>query len=238
MPPITCHILDTTLGRPAQNVKCEISVLKESFELFATAFTNSDGRVAEWLPDSSNKQLVASLGFKDNSWSILSPGVSVSRSPPSRSWSSPATKLLSSSSLRSTFKDKEDMERCSNELSLSLWLFTSTAFFLGLLSFRRSLPNIFLNPRFSSSSSSLKVIDEAGVPWSTEGEADADETLEPVSWNWILWTELTVGTGVVCVGGTTGGTIICLFLMLGMEWCLPDFGLGCERGLKTSPLGK
>ncbi|GMM28674.1 hypothetical protein DAMA08_013900 [Martiniozyma asiatica (nom. inval.)] len=47
--PITCHILDTTLGRPASDVLCEIS-LNESEKPFAKAYTNSDGRVTSWSP--------------------------------------------------------------------------------------------------------------------------------------------------------------------------------------------
>lgn len=48
MPPITCHILDTTTGRPAANVLCELSYLTESNETIVKALTNSDGRVTNW----------------------------------------------------------------------------------------------------------------------------------------------------------------------------------------------
>lgn len=47
--PITCHILDTTVGRPAENVLCELSYLSNSNQSpIATAFTNKDGRVKNW----------------------------------------------------------------------------------------------------------------------------------------------------------------------------------------------
>lgn len=54
--PITCHILDTTKGKPAADVKCELfrighleetSILPEPKSL-GTALTNSDGRIARW----------------------------------------------------------------------------------------------------------------------------------------------------------------------------------------------
>ena len=48
-PPITCHILDTTSGKPAPGVRVVLQLLSEttstnSFE----AITNADGRVAAW----------------------------------------------------------------------------------------------------------------------------------------------------------------------------------------------
>ncbi|ODQ48459.1 hypothetical protein PICMEDRAFT_70093 [Pichia membranifaciens NRRL Y-2026] len=47
--PITCHILDTTVGRPAANVLCELTYLSSpSSSAIATAYTNADGRVKEW----------------------------------------------------------------------------------------------------------------------------------------------------------------------------------------------
>ncbi|OBA16849.1 uncharacterized protein OGAPODRAFT_93790 [Ogataea polymorpha] len=75
MPPITCHILDTTLGQPAANVECDIRVLKDTFEHFATARTNSDGRVAEWVPKASDGKLLKSVGFENNQWTGLASGV-------------------------------------------------------------------------------------------------------------------------------------------------------------------
>lgn len=53
--PITCHILDTTVGRPAANVLCELSYLSASLSTtnttdkpIASAYTNEDGRVKNW----------------------------------------------------------------------------------------------------------------------------------------------------------------------------------------------
>lgn len=47
--PITCHILDTTLGAPAGDVKCEISYLTGGEDApFAVAHTDADGRVKAW----------------------------------------------------------------------------------------------------------------------------------------------------------------------------------------------
>ncbi|KAL6945383.1 hypothetical protein ACO0QE_002835 [Hanseniaspora vineae] len=56
MPPITCHILDSSIGKPASDVLCclykvfpktDLSELDET--LFAMSNTNSDGRIANWI---------------------------------------------------------------------------------------------------------------------------------------------------------------------------------------------
>lgn len=50
-PPITCHVLDTTTGRPAANLAVKLScVAVPSIEFVGT--TNNDGRIAAW----ENKQ--------------------------------------------------------------------------------------------------------------------------------------------------------------------------------------
>ncbi|CDO55945.1 conserved hypothetical protein [Geotrichum candidum] len=54
--PITCHILDTTTGKPAANVNCTLFRIGEfdkdlsvsEPETLGTALTNSDGRIARW----------------------------------------------------------------------------------------------------------------------------------------------------------------------------------------------
>ncbi|KAK9459084.1 uncharacterized protein V1516DRAFT_629111 [Lipomyces oligophaga] len=59
--PITCHVLDTTSGKPAQNVQVLLQIATsfpasstESYDqdyvysTVATASTNSDGRVSHW----------------------------------------------------------------------------------------------------------------------------------------------------------------------------------------------
>lgn len=55
-PPVTCHVLDTSVGKPAANIPCTLSRFLKSadgspssscFEV-AKASTNEDGRVAAW----------------------------------------------------------------------------------------------------------------------------------------------------------------------------------------------
>ncbi|EOA87519.1 uncharacterized protein SETTUDRAFT_161068 [Exserohilum turcica Et28A] len=54
-PPITCHVLDTTLGRPAPNIPVTLtlhaspSTSASSLSTFS-ATTNADGRVTAWTP--------------------------------------------------------------------------------------------------------------------------------------------------------------------------------------------
>ena len=56
-PPITCHVLDTTIGRPGANIPVVLTLhnLPSSLspsELKYSATTNSDGRVTAWTPSS------------------------------------------------------------------------------------------------------------------------------------------------------------------------------------------
>jgi 5-hydroxyisourate hydrolase len=45
--PITCHVLDTTIGRPAANIAVALTCL--SFpDIVFTSTTNADGRIANW----------------------------------------------------------------------------------------------------------------------------------------------------------------------------------------------
>lgn len=49
--PITCHILDTTVGKPASNVRCELSVVNQltaAVESLGVSQTDADGRVKTW----------------------------------------------------------------------------------------------------------------------------------------------------------------------------------------------
>ncbi|AOA61003.1 hypothetical protein PP7435_CHR1-1116 [Komagataella phaffii CBS 7435] len=85
--PVTCHILDTTKGKPAFNVDCAIFQLSPSVDVvldneignerpFAVAKTNEDGRIPYWIIDpklSRGKQEV--LGIKDDKWKTLTPGI-------------------------------------------------------------------------------------------------------------------------------------------------------------------
>ncbi len=52
--PITCHVLDTTIGRPGANIEVTLRCLSPPNKQFGsvpqifTAKTNSDGRIKEW----------------------------------------------------------------------------------------------------------------------------------------------------------------------------------------------
>ena len=48
MSQLTTHILDTSIGQPAEGVKIEL--IKEG-EIIAEGITNSDGRIADLLPE-------------------------------------------------------------------------------------------------------------------------------------------------------------------------------------------
>lgn len=55
-PPITCHVLDTTLGRPAASIPVTLTLHNPpsslSSPLTFSATTNADGRVTAWTPSS------------------------------------------------------------------------------------------------------------------------------------------------------------------------------------------
>lgn len=56
-PPITCHVLDTTLGKPASNIPVLLTLhnppsSSSSSSLVYKSTTNSDGRVTAWTPSS------------------------------------------------------------------------------------------------------------------------------------------------------------------------------------------
>jgi 5-hydroxyisourate hydrolase len=53
MSPITSHVLDTSLGRPAQNlgVRLEVQNADSSWRTLASRVTNQDGRVTDLLPE-------------------------------------------------------------------------------------------------------------------------------------------------------------------------------------------
>lgn len=50
MSPITTHVLDTTLGRPAAGmpVRLEVQARNGNWERLATAETDQDGRITNW----------------------------------------------------------------------------------------------------------------------------------------------------------------------------------------------
>jgi 5-hydroxyisourate hydrolase len=55
-PPITCHVLDTTIGKPAANIPVTLTLhnpsSSSSTPLRFAAQTNGDGRVTSWAPSS------------------------------------------------------------------------------------------------------------------------------------------------------------------------------------------
>lgn len=88
--PITCHILDTAIGKPAANVTCSLYYMAPEIDnpvnelayelgsgtLFAMAKTDADGRIKNWVYDpqlSSENQ--AKVGLKQNQHTDLKPGV-------------------------------------------------------------------------------------------------------------------------------------------------------------------
>lgn len=77
VPPVTCHILDTTRGKPAKDVACEIYYLTDSETAsapFATGITNADGRVTHWTLTSEFSK-GEELGFISSSvWETLHSG--------------------------------------------------------------------------------------------------------------------------------------------------------------------
>ncbi|GCE98775.1 hypothetical protein ZYGM_004052 [Zygosaccharomyces mellis] len=85
--PITCHILDTTTGKPAANVVCSIyrvyvsesddnedqSIETQNVQILARARTNQDGRIPQWVfnPDPSLRNLLASNGIEEVDHQLL-----------------------------------------------------------------------------------------------------------------------------------------------------------------------
>ncbi|CDS01963.1 hypothetical protein [Sporisorium scitamineum] len=63
--PITCHVLDSTLGKPAANVRVQLealSPLNSQFHILATGETNSDGRCPDLLVGQSPKDVLVAKG--------------------------------------------------------------------------------------------------------------------------------------------------------------------------------
>lgn len=89
--PITCHILDTAIGKPAANVTCSIYYLSagiadlsgvESYNFgpepkpFALSKTDADGRVKTWVTDpSTSSEKESQLGIESGVWTTLKPGI-------------------------------------------------------------------------------------------------------------------------------------------------------------------
>jgi 5-hydroxyisourate hydrolase len=47
-PPITCHVLDTTVGLPAKDIPVKLSINAGDVSITMTGLTNNDGRVTGW----------------------------------------------------------------------------------------------------------------------------------------------------------------------------------------------
>ncbi|CBQ72002.1 conserved hypothetical protein [Sporisorium reilianum SRZ2] len=63
--PITCHVLDSTLGKPAANVRVQLealSPLNAQFHILATGATNSDGRCPDLLAGHASKDVLVPKG--------------------------------------------------------------------------------------------------------------------------------------------------------------------------------
>ncbi len=71
-PPITCHVLDTTLGRPAPRIPVSLT-LHDAPSLTFTATTDADGRVTSWTPSSPFSADTLDVVFRrdgDQKWSL------------------------------------------------------------------------------------------------------------------------------------------------------------------------
>ncbi|EEQ38288.1 hypothetical protein EJF18_30868 [Clavispora lusitaniae] len=89
--PITCHILDTCLGKPAAGVTCSIYYLsplvddksnaaaydlEEPAAPFAMSKTDNDGRIKQWVINPKLDSTVKStLKLYDGRWHELTPGI-------------------------------------------------------------------------------------------------------------------------------------------------------------------
>lgn len=63
--PITCHVLDSTLGKPAANVRVQLealSPLNSQFHILATGATNSDGRCPDLLAGQASTDVLVAKG--------------------------------------------------------------------------------------------------------------------------------------------------------------------------------
>lgn len=65
MSPITSHVLDTALGRPATDLGVRLDVLEPdgSFRTLAEGVTNAGGRVADLLPEGALERRTYRLVF-------------------------------------------------------------------------------------------------------------------------------------------------------------------------------
>ncbi|KAH7130155.1 hypothetical protein B0J11DRAFT_522552 [Dendryphion nanum] len=71
-PPITCHVLDTTLGRPAASIPVILTLHSSSSPSSQpqtptsyTSLTNTDGRVTSWDPSASSAPFTTPFSLPD-----------------------------------------------------------------------------------------------------------------------------------------------------------------------------
>ena len=77
--PITCHVLDTTTGRPAAGIIATLSCRSKP-QIAYVATTNSDGRIANWeleSPDEPSIQTLIKEEAEKEGNSIVAKGSSV-----------------------------------------------------------------------------------------------------------------------------------------------------------------
>lgn len=64
MSPLTTHVLDTALGRPAAGIAVTLEIANASgFEVIARGVTNDDGRVRDLLPAGGLRVATYRIGF-------------------------------------------------------------------------------------------------------------------------------------------------------------------------------
>ncbi len=62
--PITTHILDTNLGKPAANVACVLfRKVDDQWTKIASGQTNSDGRIVDWMQETERKSGIYRIEF-------------------------------------------------------------------------------------------------------------------------------------------------------------------------------
>jgi 5-hydroxyisourate hydrolase len=67
-PPITCHVLDTTIGLPAKDIPVKLTINAGETSITMAGLTNNDGRVTGW--ESSSGSDLLSL-FQSHSGDML-----------------------------------------------------------------------------------------------------------------------------------------------------------------------
>jgi len=71
-PPITCHVLDTSTGRPAKDIQVTLTLMTaaSSSQSQYNGVTNSDGRVTEWTNGTDSLDQVFARHDGDMPWTL------------------------------------------------------------------------------------------------------------------------------------------------------------------------